>query len=48
MTGIEPDLMKSDTYKVLAIKKILTGKVRDVVEFKLMWTYADLLATVKE
>ena len=48
VTGIEPDLIKSDTYKVLAIKKILTGKVRDVVGLKLMWTYGDLLATVKE
>ena len=48
VTGIEPDLVKSDTYKVLAIKKILTGKVRGVVGLKLMWTYGDLLATVKE
>ena len=45
---LDMNLKMHDNYKVNAVKKILTGKVRTIVGNRLNWTWDELLATVRD
>ena len=43
---IDPDLGMSDRYKMFAVRKIITGKVKEIIGNRLTWKWTDMLKTI--